>query len=157
MAPSGGGKTTLLNLINRTVHMDEGTIEGVPSRIGMVFQENRLCEEYDIITNVMLTMRSTQEAVAQISDEARQILPEECLVRPVSELSGGMKRRCVVLRAMLSGAEFIIMDEPFTGLDEENRKRTAEYILQRLGGRTLLVTTHRMEDVELLGAVKIEI
>lgn len=176
MAPSGGGKTTLLRLINRTSGTDEGTIEGVPARIGMVFQENRLCDDYNIITNVMITMKGTQErketdaadrqdskirnrteTAAWIKKEALQILPEDCLTKPVSELSGGMKRRCAVLRAMLSGADMIIMDEPFAGLDEENRRKTAAYILRRLNGRTLLVTTHRQEDVELLEAVKVEL
>ena len=176
MAPSGGGKTTLLRLINRTVQMNEGTIEGVPSRIGMVFQEDRLCDAYDTITNVMITMRnpkdrteggitdgqtingiSKTEAVNMVREEALHILPEECLSKPVSELSGGMKRRCAILRAMLSEADMIIMDEPFTGLDEENRRRTAAYILERLHGRTLVVTTHREEDVELLSAVKVEL
>lgn len=176
MAPSGGGKTTLLGIINRTVRPDEGSVEGVPARIGMVFQEDRLCDDHDIITNVMMTMgryregsvsdttdkqtfqsMNRAETAAWVRQEALHILPEECLTKPVSELSGGMKRRCAVLRAMLSDADMIMMDEPFAGLDEESRKRTAAYILRRLNGRTLLVTTHREDDAELLGAVKIEL
>lgn len=149
MAPSGAGKTTLLNLLNRTVLPETGTIEGVPERIGMVFQEDRLCGEYDTAVNIMLASRYSETDVLA---EAVRILPEECLTKPVKELSGGMKRRCAVLRAMLSGAEFIVMDEPFAGLDDESRERTAAYILEELGGRTLLVTTHRAEDVELLEA-----
>lgn len=173
MSPSGGGKTTLLNLMNRIVRADEGTIEGIPSRIGMVFQDDRLCDAYDTITNVMMTMYGTgkgnetdscrsqgerrKETAAWIKEEALNILPADCLNKPVSELSGGMKRRCAILRAMLSGADIIIMDEPFTGLDEENRRKTAAYILERLHGRTLFVTTHREEDTALLEAVKIEL
>ncbi|MCM1174176.1 MAG: ATP-binding cassette domain-containing protein [Blautia sp.] len=158
MAPSGAGKTTLLNLLNRTVPADAGTIEGVPERIGMVFQEDRLCGEYDAAANIMLASRHTAGGGRKdrarekryILSEASEILPEECLHKPVKELSGGMKRRCAVLRAVLSGAELIVMDEPFTGLDEETRKRTAAYILKKLDGRTLLVATHRAEDAELL-------
>lgn len=149
MAPSGAGKTTLLNLLNRTVLPETGTIEGVPERIGMVFQEDRLCGEYDTAVNIMLASRYSETDVLA---EAVRILPEECLTKPVKELSGGMKRRCAVLRAMLSGAEFIVMDEPFAGLDDESRERTAAYILEELNGRTLLVATHRAEDVELLEA-----
>ena len=149
MAPSGAGKTTLLNLLNRTVLPEMGTVEGVPEHIGMVFQEDRLCGEYDTAANIMLVSRYSE---ADVVAEAARILPEECLTKPVRELSGGMKRRCAVLRAMLSGAEFIVMDEPFAGLDDESRERTAAYILEELNGRTLLVTTHRAEDVELLGA-----
>ena len=161
MAPSGAGKTTLLNLLNRTVRPETGTIEGMPERIGMVFQEDRLCEEYDAAANIMLTYcqaadrgkrNGKEEIKSRILAEASEILPKECLTKPVKELSGGMRRRCAVLRAMLSGTEVLVLDEPFTGLDEETRKRTAAYILKKLNGRTLLVTTHRAEDVELLGA-----
>lgn len=153
MAPSGEGKTTLLRLLDRTLIPDAGTVEGVPERIGMVFQEDRLCGGFDAVTNILLTradIASKEEAAGIVRTEAAKILPEECLTKPVNELSGGMKRRCAVLRAMLSGAELIVMDEPFAGLDEENRKRTAAYILENLGGRTLLVTTHREEDAALL-------
>ena len=167
MAPSGEGKTTLLGLLNRTVLPDAGMIEGVPERIGMVFQEDRLCETYDVAANILLTYRpgtglhcsgrgknrgagAREEALRIIRTEAEKILPPECVTNSVNQLSGGMKRRCAVLRAMLSGAELIIMDEPFAGLDEQNRERTAAYILENLNGRTLLVTTHRAEDAALL-------
>ncbi|MCM1263219.1 MAG: ATP-binding cassette domain-containing protein [Butyrivibrio sp.] len=187
MAPSGSGKTTLLRLMNRIEQADSGTIEGLPKRIGTVFQEDRLCEEYDVITNIMLIMKCkyykkqsgkkeynkkaiskrenninetkhSRKAVSEtIKKEASRILPEECLTKKASELSGGMRRRCAILRALLSDSELIIMDEPFTGLDDENRRKTAEYILDNLNGRTLIVTTHREEDVELLGAVKVDL
>ena len=61
-----------------------------------------------------------------------------------------MRRRVALLRAVLSGADILIMDEPFTGLDEENRGRCAKYLVKQLHGRTLLVATHREEDVALL-------
>ncbi len=77
------------------------------------------------------------------------------MTKPVSELSGGMRRRVALLRAVLADGEILILDEPFAGLDEENRIRCAAYILDRLCGRTLLVTTHREEDVQLLRGVKV--
>lgn len=152
MAPSGSGKTTLLKIMSRIEQADSGTIDGLPEHIGMVFQEDRLCEEYDVITNIMLTAR-----VENPREEALRILPEECLIKSVSELSGGMRRRCAVLRALLSDAEILIMDEPFTGLDDENRIKTAAYILEKLDGRTLIITTHREEDAKLLGGICIEL
>lgn len=156
MAPSGRGKTTLLRLLAGLEQADSGSVKcGQPA---MVFQEDRLCEEYDVVTNIMLTTRrKNKEDLAWFRKEASQILPAECLKQPVKELSGGMKRRCAVLRAMLSDADIILMDEPFTGLDEENRRKTAQYILERLQGRTLLVTTHQETDVELLKGCKIEL
>lgn len=176
MAPSGAGKTTLLKLISGIARPDSGIIEGRPEHVGMVFQEDRLCERYNVITNIMLTTAGgkildtgvptvvsasrtsgTGKSVAgkkaddimKIRKEALCLLPESCLNKPVNELSGGMKRRCVILRAMLSGSEIVIMDEPFNGLDEENRRKAALYILERLNGRMLIITTHRDEDIEL--------
>ncbi|MCM1253990.1 MAG: ATP-binding cassette domain-containing protein [Clostridium sp.] len=152
MAPSGGGKTTLLRLLCGMEKADGGAIEGVPARVGMVFQEDRLCESYDVITNLRMAVKKES-----VTEEALKLLPEDCLTQSVNELSGGMRRRCAILRAMLSDSDIIVMDEPFTGLDEENRQRAADYILERLKGRTLLVTTHRKEDVELFGAKLVEL
>lgn len=156
MAPSGAGKTTLLRILNRLETEDSGAVSGIPGIVGMVFQEDCLCEEYDALTNIMLTMKVNSDS-DRIMGEALQILPRECLTKPVKELSGGMRRRVAILRAMLSGASVIIMDEPFTGLDEENRIRTAAYILSRLQGRTLIATTHRKEDAALLRGVRVEL
>lgn len=159
MAPSGGGKTTLLRILSGLEQADNGVIEGMPEHIGMVFQEDRLCEEYDTITNIMLTARRGGKGMTtwQVREEALKLLPEECLAKPVRELSGGMRRRCAILRAMLSDSDIIMMDEPFTGLDEENRRKSAAYILERLEGRTLLAATHRNGDVELLHAMRVEL
>lgn len=165
MAPSGSGKTTLLRLLNHIEQPDSGTIQGLTGPAGTVFQEDRLCEEYDVITNIMLTAKGDGygkdfrniKPSEKIRTEASNILPAECLNKKVSELSGGMRRRCAILRALLSDSDVLIMDEPFAGLDEENRKKTATYILDKLEGRTLLVTTHREEDVALLDAIKCEL
>ena len=185
MAPSGAGKTTFLRLLTGLDNCDGGEITGMPAYAGMVFQEDRLCEEYDAICNIMMGMgqgtgtrsgtgtgtgadtgdckgkRSGEscinraQTVAYIRREAAKILPEECLTKPVKGLSGGMRRRVALLRAVLSGSDLIVLDEPFTGLDEENRARCADYLLNHLGGRTLLVTTHRDDDVELLRGMKV--
>lgn len=157
MAPSGGGKTTFLKLLTGLEHADSGEVNGMPEQIGMVFQEDRLCEEYDVICNIMLGMKCAgkENIIEYVRQEAGKILPQDCLTKPVKELSGGMRRRAALLRAVLSSADMLILDEPFTGLDEENRLHCAEYLLKNLGGRTLLVTTHREDDVELLRGIKI--
>lgn len=172
MAPSGAGKTTLLKLICGIEIPDSGMIEGRPGHVGMVFQEDRLCEQYNAITNIMLTIagnggrsfdagntivRKKADDFMKVRKEALCLLPESCLNKPVSELSGGMKRRCAILRAMLSSSEIIIMDEPFNGLDEENRRKAALYILERLNGRTLIITTHRDDDIELFNKLSPDI
>ena len=171
MAPSGAGKTTFLRILTGLDNADTGEIIGMPAYAGMVFQEDRLCEEYDAICNIMLGMgmariigedeesgicdMSRAQIVELVKKEAAKILPQECLTKPVKELSGGMKRRVALLRAVLSASELLILDEPFAGLDEDNRVRSAAYLLEHLGGRTLLVTTHREDDVELLQGMKV--
>lgn len=159
MGVSGRGKTTLLRLIMGTEKMDSGTIrfsEGKRPRFSVVFQEDRLCETFSPLDNIRLVtgVRYTQR---EIWDELSGILPEESFQRPVMTLSGGMKRRVAIARAMMAESDIVLMDEPFTGLDEENRKRVISYILEKLRGRTLLVTTHQEEDVELLGAERIRL
>ena len=171
MAPSGTGKTTFLRILTGLDNADQGDIIGMPAHTGMVFQEDRLCEEYDAICNIMLGMGKNQsrsqckdnggcdmnraQIVEFVRQEAARILPEDCLTKSVKELSGGMRRRVALLRAILSASDLLILDEPFTGLDEENRVRSAAYLLEHLNGRTLLVTTHREDDVELLQGVKV--
>lgn len=162
MAPSGSGKTTLLRILTGLEHADRGEVCGMTGRVGMVFQEDRLCEEYDAVCNIMLGMNAripADNGAGKQKDavwrEASRILPEECLTKPVSELSGGMRRRVALLRAVLSSAEMLILDEPFAGLDEENRLNCAHYLLDRLNGRTLLVTSHREDDVELLKGIRL--
>ncbi len=159
MAPSGSGKTTLLRILTRLDNADRGETADMPRRVGMVFQEDRLCEEYDAICNIMLGMSvgnmSDRQIGEYIRQEAAKILPEDCLTKPVRELSGGMRRRVALMRAVLSQSDMLILDEPFTGLDEENRIRCAEYLLENLKGRTLLVTTHREDDIELLHGIKV--
>lgn len=163
MAPSGAGKTTFLRILTGLDNADAGSVTGVPAHAGMVFQEDRLCEEYDAVCNIMLGMgrsarsreMSRGQMIAYVRREASQILPEDCLTKPVRELSGGMRRRVALLRAALSAHELLVLDEPFAGLDEENRGRTAAYLTKRLDGRTMIVTTHREEDVKLLQGVKV--
>lgn len=162
MAPSGAGKTTLLRLLTGLETPDGGQITGNTLPVGMVFQEDRVCEDYDTITNVMLTTAKHKEEkkdryLERISKEAAQILPRESLKKPVRELSGGMRRRVSVLRAMNSTAGWVVLDEPFAGLDEASREQTARYINKRLAGRILLVTSHREEDAQLLQAERISL
>ena len=88
------------------------------------FQEDRLCEEYSAVKNLEMVMGDAKEAREVLA----RLLPEEALERPCHELSGGMKRRVSLVRAMEAGAQCVLLDEPFTGLDEENREKAYEYI-----------------------------
>lgn len=147
-SPSGSGKTTLFRLIAGLEEPDKameedisstaGEIERHGSRISMVFQEDRLCEEYSALVNVDMVTGDRERSRAHLC----QLLVEEDLHKPCRELSGGMKRRVAVARAMAAGGDVILLDEPFAGLDAESRRRTEQYIHNFGKDSALLVATH---------------
>lgn len=151
MGASGSGKTTLLRILLGLERQDAGEVNGLEhSRMAAVFQEDRLCEGFTPLDNVLLAAgRDLTPSMARA--ELCKLLPEESLSRPVYTLSGGMKRRTAVCRALLADSDVVLMDEPFTGLDEETKHRVIEYIKEMTVGKLLLISTHQEEDIALLG------
>lgn len=78
----------------------------------------------------------------RITASLKELGIEEYADKPVMELSGGMKRRAALIRAMLHDSELVLLDEPFTGLDDETRSRAAQYLLGTLNGRTCVIASH---------------
>lgn len=154
MAPSGRGKTTLLRCIAGLETPDSGQITGLPERIAYVFQEDRLCDGFSAVDNIRLV---TGKALGE--GEIRRHLEELGLAgsldQPVRELSGGMRRRVVISRAVCFGADLLLLDEPFKGLDDEARQQTAGYILRHRGAAAILCVTHDREDAAALGGADI--
>lgn len=140
--PSGSGKTTLFRLLAGLEQPDAGVIRR-KGRVAFLFQEDRLCEEYSAVKNVAMVTGSEQEA----AEALKKLLPEEALLQPVKNLSGGMRRRVALVRAMEAYADIIFLDEPFTGLDEENRRRAAEYIATAGKGKMILIASHDTTEV----------
>ena len=93
------------------------------------------------------------QAMAALEKACGRLLPEECLNRPVSTLSGGMKRRTAMLRALLTRSDLLLMDEPFTGLDEGTKDEVIKFLKEYRQDRFLLISTHQKEDVEKLGGI----
>ena len=128
MGPSGCGKTTLLRLILGLEQPDSGRILGQTFPMAAVFQENRLFEDFSALSNV--TAVCPRERRSEAAQHLTALGLGESLHAPVRTLSGGMKRRVAVARAVLAPGEILILDEPFTGLDRDTK------------GRTLLLVTH---------------
>ena len=154
MGRSGCGKTTLLNIIMGFIQPDEGTVDGVPERISAVFQEDRLLERFSVMKN--LTFVSPRAPAALITEHLDEVGLSNSLYQPVFELSGGMRRRVAIVRAVLAGGDLLVLDEPFKGLDETTRLSVARYIKRRTAGTTVIMVTHDPEEVSIMGGHLIE-
>ena len=147
--PSGSGKTTFFRSLCGLERPEEGGVSGIDT-FSVQFQEDRLCEDYSVVKNLEMVLGDA----AQAREILVQLLPEEALEQPCRELSGGMKRRVSLVRAMEAGAQCVLLDEPFTGLDEENRKKAEAYIRQKAGERILMLATHIRPAEELPQTVR---
>lgn len=156
MGPSGVGKTTLLRLILGLEKTDGGKITGVPGKKSAVFQESRLIPELTVRGNLRLVLGS-RFPEPEITAMLTRLDLTDCLDTPAANLSGGQQRRSALARALLYGGELLVLDEPFTGLDEDNRRKALDAIRAYPKEAIVLLVTHSREDAEALGAEIIEI
>lgn len=152
MGPSGCGKTTLLNILMGLTPPDRGMVEGIPKLKSAVFQEDRLCESFSTLSNVRLVCDKRVDDKKIISHLERVGLKDSCK-KPIKELSGGMKRRVALVRAILAPSEIIFLDEPFKGLDDETKRVTMEYVKENIKGKTVIMVTHNIEEVRFFKGI----
>ncbi len=165
LGPNGAGKTTMMKMIYGRARRDKtcaGTIDVFgfdPARdelaikylSGVVPQENNLDDELNVVQNLLvyskfygLTWRVARERIESLLAFLELSEKAESKIR---ELSGGMKRRLVIARALLNHPKLLILDEPTTGLDPQVRHLIWEKLRQlRSQGTTILLTTHYMEE-----------
>lgn len=157
MGDSGRGKTTLLNMMMGLESPDQGEIIGLESQsVVAVFQEDRLCETLSVQSNIRLVLNSKQKSEA-VLEHLKSVGLEKEASTPVKNLSGGMKRRVAIVRAVMAPSDVIIMDEPFKGLDEATKLRCMDYIKHNSGGKTLVISTHDEREARYLGGNIIKI
>ena len=143
---SGAGKTTLLRILLGLDQPDSGSLFGTNCRWAAVFQEDRLLGHLDAEDNLRFALGSAYNAAA-----AKTLLGELGLAdvgsKPICEYSGGMKRRLALVRALLAPSDALILDEPFTGLDEENRSIALRCILHAAQTKPVLLASHEALDL----------
>lgn len=153
--PSGSGKTTVLRLVAGLIQQDGGTID-VKGEVAVVFQEDRLVPWLTLLDNLKLTTK--EENQGKIEALLLEVGLIDSIHQKPSELSGGMKRRVAIVRAILSGGDILLLDEPFNGLDRENKIIVSNIIKREFldKNKSILLISHVEEDAKLLGAKIIE-
>lgn len=158
MGDSGIGKTTLLNLIMNLQKPDSGTIEYFHNsnkqksyKISAVFQEDRLLEYLDASTNILATATKPL-SLEEITKHLSEVGLSDVEKKPVSQFSGGMKRRIAIVRAVINPSDILILDEPFNGLDETAKAQTIHYIQKNTANRIVIMVSHDLSELAAMNA-----
>ncbi len=166
LGPNGAGKTTAMRMIMGLTRPSAGELSvfGMPvaqltrqhrARIGLVPQENNLDPDLSVRQNLEVYGRYFSLPSALLDERIPELLDfmqlGERVDSGVNQLSGGMKRRLVLARALISSPELVILDEPTTGLDPQARVMIWKRLLDlKRQGLTLLLTTHYMDEAQRL-------
>ncbi|MDH3190101.1 MAG: ABC transporter ATP-binding protein [Acidimicrobiia bacterium] len=166
LGPNGAGKTSTMKMITTVSPITEGkltvfgidpTVNGraIRQRIGVVPQEDNLDLELTVAENLYIYGRYHDMSRAEIRERITELLEFAQLSdrgkAKVEALSGGMKRRLTIARALINDPELVILDEPTTGLDPQARHVLWDRLYRlKQQGATLIITTHYMDEAEQL-------
>lgn len=159
MGASGCGKSTLLQLVAGLLKPSSGSIEDRPARVSYAFQEPRLFPWLTVKENLAAVLPkeiSPQEREEKIRLALRTVELEDSADLYPDALSGGMKSRASLARALVYGGDLFLLDEPFAALDESLRLRLGDLLKQELkarGAMALLVTHHPEDAVRIADRV----
>ena len=163
LGENGAGKTTLMRVLTTVLSPTGGTVtlDGIPYNEGNYEKIQRkigyLPQEIDLYPS--LTVQECLEYMGNLSGVSKQVCKErieyylektslsEHRKKKIKQLSGGMKRRVGLVQALLNEPELLIIDEPTTGLDPEERIRIRNLLVDFAKGRTVLFSTHVVEDL----------
>ncbi|MCZ6696261.1 MAG: ATP-binding cassette domain-containing protein [Acidobacteria bacterium] len=166
LGPNGAGKTSIVKMIVCVSPPSSGmlTVFGmdvlqeprrIKARVGVCQQEDNLDPDFSVVKNLLVFGRYFGIPRREAERRARELLEFMGLWERrddrIRELSGGLKRRLVIARALLNRPDLLILDEPTTGLDPQSRHLVWDRIRSlRRQGTTILLTTHYMDEAQLL-------
>ena len=164
LGPNGAGKSTLIGILGGLVHKDSGNItvlgkdiisdyRDTKKSVGIVPQEITFDPYFTV--RETLEMHSGYFGIKDNSDKIDELLDALSLTDKAEigprQLSGGMKRRLLIAKALVHDPEIIVLDEPTAGVDVELRNSLWEYVIQlNQEGKTIILTTHYLEEAEAL-------
>jgi lipooligosaccharide transport system ATP-binding protein len=166
LGPNGAGKTTTIRVLCAASPRDAGEVEilgldpakdakAVKGSIGIVPQLDNLDPDFTVLQNLVVYGRYFAIPADRARERGAELLRfvrlEDRAGAAVEELSGGLKRRLVIARALLHDPRLLVLDEPTTGLDPQSRHQLWDRVRElRKRGVTILLTTHYMEEAEAL-------
>ena len=166
LGPNGAGKTTTMRMIGCVSPLNSGSLNvfgldartssrQIKQRLGVVPQEANLDEELPVEENLTVYARFFNIPSTVARDRSKELLEfmelTDKRLAKVSELSGGMRRRLLISRAMMNNPDLMILDEPTTGLDPQARHLVWDKLFElKKRGVTQIVTTHYMDEAEQL-------
>ncbi len=152
MGESGCGKSTLLNLASGLRKPKAGKILCNTKKISYVFQEPRLLPWLTVAENIRAILPKQEENEQAIADALQTVALSDAAELYPDELSGGMRTRASLARALAYGGELFLLDEPFAALNEELRRQLAVSMRQtfKQNGTSVILVTHQTADAELL-------
>ena len=167
LGPAGGGKSVLMKLANGLIRPDSGTIRifgeditqmtetemfKLRGRVGMVFQESALFDSLSVEDNVAYRLHEDHvpddEVHARVVEALKFVELEQAIAKFPPELSGGMRRRVSIARAIISKPDLILYDSPTGGLDPITSTTIIDLVMKQrdVSHTTSLVITHRLQD-----------
>lgn len=163
VGPNGCGKTTLLRLVAGLISPTHGKvmladkeIKAPGQGIGLIFQEFALLPWRTVWGNIELGMETTTLGEAEREKVIRSYMPQFGLdsfeQRFPKELSGGMKQKVAIARALVNEPQVLLMDEPFASLDAQSRNFLQEFLVRlwRRSGKTIIFVTHNVDEAIFL-------
>jgi NitT/TauT family transport system ATP-binding protein len=156
LGPSGCGKSTLLRLVAGLDRPERGVVRRADARVAMVFQDAHLLPWRNVLANVELPLELLGQSGPARRERAEAAIAQVGLAdaarRYPAELSGGMRMRASLARALVTGPRLLLLDEPFAALDELTRLALDDELrrLWREAGLTVLFVTHSIAEAAYL-------
>ena len=166
LGPNGAGKTTTVKMLTCALPLSGGDItvegmsvnkdpRGVKYILGVCPQEVNLDPDFSVLKNLIVYSRYFDIPYAEAKSRAEELINRfhlhDKLERPIEDLSGGLKKRLLMARALINRPKVLVLDEPTTGLDPQSRRQIWEEVRgMKSNGLTTLLTTHYIEEAEML-------
>jgi len=166
LGPNGAGKTSTFRMLYGTSVPTQGdlfvnglnlrtNVKKIKTLLGVVPQEDGLDPDFNVLDNLLVYGSYYRMPKSRLLERSRELLRsmllEDYADKPVSELSGGLRRRLTIARALLTDPKILLLDEPTTGLDPQARLWIWNELRDlKKKGKTIVLTTHYMEEAEVL-------